>query len=42
MSGYSNFRCTNKKCLASVIANKSNKIIKVTNSHNREEYNNQR
>jgi hypothetical protein len=31
-----------KKCPASVIVNKSNKIIKVTNFHNHEEYNNQR
>jgi hypothetical protein len=40
MNGNFNFRCTNKKCFASVIVNKLNKIIKVTNSHNHEEYNN--
>jgi hypothetical protein len=34
MSGCSNFRYTNKKYPASVIFNKSNKIINVTNSHN--------
>jgi hypothetical protein len=42
MSGCLNFRCTKKKCRASVIVNNSNKIIKLTNSHNHEEYNNQR
>jgi len=43
-SGFSNYRCTNKKCPASVIVKIQNntkyKIIKVTNSHNHEEYNN--
>jgi hypothetical protein len=37
MKGCSNFRCTKKKYDASVIVNNSNKIIKITNSHNHEE-----
>lgn len=34
MSGYSNFRCSDKKCPASVIDNQLNSIINVTNTHN--------
>lgn len=39
-SGDSNFRCTNKNCSASVIVNILIKIIKLTKTHNHEEFNN--
>lgn len=37
-SGDACFRCTNKKCSVSVVVNGLNKIVKVTNAHNHEEY----